>query len=140
MVVIRVGFASQPGGYDSGVDPRFVIHEHWASSHHFDLRLERDGTLASWAVPKGLPDRPDRNRLAVQVDDHDLDHLDFVDDSPVPGRPEGTMRKSIWDAGTYELLRSTSDKLVFELRGRRVSGRYALVRTKGGSWLLHLMQ
>lgn len=118
---------------------RFVIHEHWATTHHFDLRLERNGVLASWAVPKGMPDRPDRNRLAIAVDDHDLGHLDFVDDSPVPGQADGTRRKTIWDAGNYEMVRSDGDKLVFDLRGGRIDGRYALIRTDGQTWLLHLM-
>lgn len=116
-----------------------MIHEHWATTHHFDLRLERDGVLASWAVPKGMPDRPDRNRLAIEVEDHELDHIDFVDDTPVEGRPDGTVRKSIWDSGHYEMVRASDDKLVFDLHGERLDARFALIRTDGRNWIVHLM-
>jgi bifunctional non-homologous end joining protein LigD len=79
--------------------PRFVIQEHYATSHHFDLRLEKDSVLVSWAVPKGMPEDPQKNRLAMRVEDHDLSHLDLVDEGPVEGVP-GAVRKSIWDRGT----------------------------------------
>jgi DNA ligase D-like protein (predicted 3'-phosphoesterase) len=82
--------------------PRFVIQEHYATSHHFDLRLERDGVLVSWAIPKGMPESTKKNRLAVRVEDHDLSHLDLVDETPVEGVP-GAVRKSIWDGGSYEV-------------------------------------
>jgi bifunctional non-homologous end joining protein LigD len=101
--------------------------------------LERNGVLASWAVPKGIPDRPDRNRLAIEVDDHELDHIGFVDDTPVPGEPAGTIRKSIWDAGRYVMVREDEAKLVFDLHGARLHARYALIRTEASDWLLHLM-
>ncbi|MBA2344395.1 MAG: ATP-dependent DNA ligase, partial [Rubrobacter sp.] len=67
--------------------PRFVIQEHYARSDHFDLRLERDGVLVSLAVPKGMPEDTRKNRLAMRVDDHDLSHLDLVDDTPVENVP-----------------------------------------------------
>ena len=118
---------------------RFVIHEHWATSHHFDLRLEIGGVLRSWAVPKGMPDDPGQNRLAILVEDHALDHLDFEDLTPVPDRPDGTVRKSIWDRGRYSMVRSDDGKLVFDLDGERLHERYALFRTDGTQWLLHLM-
>lgn len=119
---------------------RFVVHEHWATSHHFDLRLECRGVLQSWAVPKGMPERPDRNRLAVRVEDHDIDHLDFVDETPVPGQPDGTTRKSIWDEGNHEVVRSDTRKLVLDVHGSRLTGRYALIHTGGNNWLVHLME
>ncbi len=121
---------------------RFVIHEHYATTHHFDLRLERGGTLWSWAVPKCMPTDPGRNRLAVRVEDHDLDHIDFVDSTPVPDRPSGTIRKSIWDSGTYALVKFEAHKLVVDLRGERINNRYALFQTSKEdpkNWMLHLM-
>ncbi len=120
--------------------PRFVIHEHYATNHHFDLRLEKNGTLWSWAVPKGMPTDPKANRLAVRVEDHDLDHIDFVDDTPAPKGPPGSIRKSIWDAGTYEMVRETPTKLVLDLNGDRLRQRIALINTGGAQWMVHLME
>jgi len=124
---------------------RFVIHEHYATTHHFDLRLEREGTLWSWAVPKGMPTEPTGNRLAIRVDDHDLDHIDFVDPTPVDGGRLGAIVKSIWDHGTYTDVRATADgdghtdKLVVDLIGRRLDARFAIIRTGGANWIVHLM-
>ena len=106
--------------------PRFVLHDHRKPQPHFDLRLEEDGVLRSWAVPRGLPDDPARNRLAVQVGDHDLDHVAFEDE-----------HKSIADDGTWEEHDRTDRRLLFTLHGREGSRRYALIRT-GSDWLLHL--
>lgn len=123
---------------EAGRSARFVIHEHHASRHHFDLRLEGGGVLWSWALPRGMPVDPGRNRLAVRVDDHDLDHIDAEDPTPVPG-VDGAVTKSIWDAGTYDVVRSSPDKVVFDLSGRRGTSRYALIHTGGDDWLVHLM-
>ena len=117
---------------------RFVIHEHYASRHHFDLRLEGGGVLWSWALPKGMPTDPKQNRLAVRVDDHDLDHIDFVDPTPVEG-VDGAVAKSIWDHGTYSVVRSSQSKLVFDLSGAQGDARYALIHTGRNDWILHLM-
>jgi DNA ligase D-like protein (predicted 3'-phosphoesterase) len=105
---------------------RFVLHEHRKPRHHFDLRLEEDGVLRSWAVPRGLPDDPSDNRLAVAVPDHDLDHLTYEDAD-----------KSIADSGTWEEHDRNDRRLLFTLHGRHQVRRYALIRT-GGDWLLHL--
>ncbi len=118
---------------------RFVIHEHYATNHHFDLRLEKEGSLWSWAVPKGMPTDPKVNRLAVRVEDHDLDHIDFVDQMPTPKGPAGAVLKSIWDSGTYEMIRETPTKLVLDLRGNRLQQRIALIRTGDTHWMVHLM-
>ena len=122
-------------------DGRFVVQEHHARSHHFDLRLERDGVLASWAVPKGLPTDPTADRLAVAVSDHSLDHLEVEDLRPVDGEPPGAVVKRIWDRGRYTVRRGDdpADKVVFTLHGTRVRATYALIRTDGDNWLLHLM-
>lgn len=127
--------AVEPG---AGSTARFVVHEHYATTHHFDLRLEGAGVLWSWAVPKGLPTHPSANRLAVRVDDHDLDHITYEDPTPVPG-VDGAIAKSIWDEGTYEVVRSSPDKLVVDLSGRRGAARYALIHTGATSWLVHRM-
>src|SRR5436190_4183167 len=81
--------------------PRFVVQEHSARSMHWDLRLEHEGTLASWAVPRGIPADPKRNNLAVRTEDHPIEYLDFHGDIPEGEYGAGTMR--IFDRGTYEL-------------------------------------
>ena len=116
-----------------------MIHEHYARTHHFDLRLEVAGTLWSWALPKGPPTDPAHNRLAVRVDDHDLDHLEFEDPSPVDGGDGDTIAKSIWDRGTYRTVRSDPGKLVVDIAGERMAGRFALIHTGTNQWLMHLM-
>jgi DNA ligase D-like protein (predicted 3'-phosphoesterase) len=105
--------------------PAFVLHEHHRPRHHFDLRLEAEGVLRSWALPKGLPGSPREDRLAVPVPDHDLDHLHYEDE-----------HKSVADTGWWEDVGSNERRLLFVLHGRRGSVRYALIDT-GGSWLLH---
>jgi DNA ligase D-like protein (predicted 3'-phosphoesterase) len=106
--------------------PAFVLHEHRRPQHHFDLRLEEDGVLRSWAVPRGLPTSPGQNRLAVQVPDHDLEHLTYTDAD-----------KSIADIGWWEEEDRNERRLVFTLQGQGVPRRYALIRTSK-DWLLHL--
>ncbi len=118
--------------------PRFVIQEHYATCHHFDLRLERDGVLVSWAVPKGMPEDTKKNRLAMRVGDHGLSHLDSVDEAPVEGVP-GAVRKSIWDGGTYEAEEFGEEMVIVRLLGRRLDGRYAIFRA-GENWLVHRMK
>jgi bifunctional non-homologous end joining protein LigD len=122
-------------------DPRFVVQEHSATAMHWDLRLEHDGVLLSWAVPKGMPLVPKQNRLAVRTEDHPLEYLDFEGEIPEGSYGAGTM--SIWDQGTYELEELSLDdgKVHVNFDGERVHGRYVLVRTKGGGgekeqWLL----
>jgi len=123
---------------EPGSTARFVVHEHYATTHHFDVRLEGDGVLWSWAVPKGLPTDPKVNRLAVRVDDHDLDHIDFEDQTPVDAVP-GQIAKSIWDHGTYHVVRSSPKRFVFDLKGERGARRYALINTGDNNWIMHLM-
>ena len=118
--------------------PRFVVQEHYATSHHFDLRLERDGVLVSWAIPKGMPEGTKKNRLAVRVEDHGLSHLDVVDGTPVEGVP-GAVKKRIWDRGTYEAEEFGEAMVIVRLRGGRLDGRYAIFRA-GENWLVHKMK
>jgi len=117
----------------------FVVQEHWATAHHFDLRLEVDGVMRSWAVPKGPSMDPAAKRLAIEVEDHSIEYASFE------GEIEGGKVK-IWDRGTYEqggrvpwpeaLERGHA---VFVLHGEKLEGGFALQRTRGGEkpqWLL----
>lgn len=107
--------------------PAFVLHDHRRPRPHLDLRLERDGVLRSWALPRGLPADPRHNRLAVAVPDHAMEHLTYTDE-----------HKSIADTGWWELHDEPARRFVFTLHGREGDRRYALIRT-GQDWLLHLM-
>ena len=112
-----------------GPDPAvraFVLHDHRKPRPHFDLRLEEDGVLRSWAVPRGLPPTSRDDRLAVAVPDHELEHLTYEDGE-----------KSIADIGEWEEVDRNERRLVFVLRGRHGARRYALIRT-GQDYLLHL--
>jgi DNA ligase D-like protein (predicted 3'-phosphoesterase) len=116
---------------------RFVIQEHYARTHHFDFRLEKDGVLKSWAVPKGIPERPGLKRLAVQVEDHDLEFGQFA--GAIPQGEYGAGLVKVWDHGTYELEEWTNDRIAFLLHGSRVTGSYHLIRFKHAGprdWLL----
>jgi bifunctional non-homologous end joining protein LigD len=117
--------------------PRFVVQEHHARSLHWDLRLEHDGTLASWAVPKGIPQDPRRNNLAVRTEDHPLEYLEFHGEIPKGEYGAGTMK--IWDRGTYELHKWREDEVMVTFAGERVQGRYVLFRTDGSNWMIHRM-
>jgi bifunctional non-homologous end joining protein LigD len=126
------------GDADADVDGnRFVIHEHHARRLHWDLRLEHEGALASWAVPNGIP--PDRaeNRLAVRTEDHPLEYLDFEGEIPAGEYGAGTI--AIWDRGTFTPEKWTDDKVEVRLAGERLQGRYALFRTAGKDWMIHRM-
>src|SRR3954452_7272761 len=116
---------------------RFVVQEHHATALHWDLRLEAEGVLWSWAVPKGIPVDPKHNHLAVRTEDHPLQYLDFSGD--IPDGNYGAGQMSIWDRGTYELHKQTRREVVITLHGGRVSGRYALFATKGKNWMIHRM-
>jgi len=115
------------------LSPRFVVHRHDASRLHWDLRLEREGVLKSWAVPKEPPVDPGVKRLAVEVEDHDLAHIDFEGEIPKGEYGAGTV--SIWDGGTYDLLSEHDRRLKLALRGRRLRGEYVLVPLEGKNWL-----
>ncbi len=107
--------------------PRFVVQHHLATRLHHDLRLEHRGTAASWAVPKGLPDVPGVQHLAIQTEDHPLDYLDFSGDIPQGEYGAGPMR--IWDQGTYETLEWRNDGVKIRLHGSRHDGEFHLFRT-----------
>ncbi len=129
---------------------RFVIQKHDASSLHYDFRLEVGGALASWAVPKGLSTDPRDKRLAIQVEDHKLDYIDF--EGVIPPGEYGAGTLLVWDTGTYRNLRAgkggnnTSMEKAREdglvevwLAGKKLRGGYALKRIEAGKkpkWLV----
>ena len=132
-----------------GKRPRFVIQEHEARAHHFDFRLEVDGVLKSWAVPKGPSTDPREKRLAMAVEDHPLDYADF--EGVIPKGQYGAGAVIVWDRGTYDNLTETDGKpkpvadaleaghLVILLHGQKLKGGYALQRLGSADdpkWLL----
>lgn len=117
--------------------PGFVVHEHHARRLHWDLRLEMEGVLRSWAVPKGMPLEPGVRRLAVEVEDHPLDYIDFEGEIPEGDYGAGTV--GIWDRGAYELESRSEGALSVRFEGERLRGRYKLVKTGfsgGKGWLV----
>ena len=125
---------------------RFVIQEHRARRLHYDFRLERDGVLVSWAVPKNLPDTPSVNHLAVHTEDHPLEYAGF--EGTIPAGEYGAGKVTVWDSGTYEAQKFSvpggpdgkGGEVIVDLNGRRVTGRYALIQTDGDQWLAHRMK
>jgi len=115
--------------------PIFVIQEHHASSLHWDFRLERDGVLVSWALPKGLPDDPAHNHLAVHTEDHPMAYATFEGDIPKGEYGGGTV--TVWDHGHYETDKWTDGEVSVLLDGERSHGHYALFRTRGDQWMIH---
>ncbi len=117
---------------------RFVVQEHEATRLHYDFRLEMEGVLRSWAIPKGPSMNPADKRLAVAVEDHVLEHADY--EGIIPEGSYGSGPVVIWDIGTYELLKEGKDKVSFRLKGKKLQGDFALVRLKksrsGNDWLL----
>ena len=118
--------------------PRFVIQKHHASRLHYDLRLEMDGVLKSWAVPKEPEADTKVRRLAIQVEDHDLDYIDF--EGEIEEGHYGAGLVEVWDSGTYEPIGEALDESVlrFRLNGKRLRGPWKLVHTNwapGDQWL-----
>jgi bifunctional non-homologous end joining protein LigD len=118
---------------------RYVVHEHFASRHHYDLRLEMQGIAKSWAVPKGMPLKKGDRRLAIQVEDHSLEYMNF--EGEIPEGYYGAGKVLIWDRGEYELLKHTEREIKVKLVGKRLKGVYVLLKfPKAGSnaWLVIL--
>lgn len=108
--------------------PIFVVHEHHAKHLHYDLRLEMDNVLKSWAVPKEPPLKKGIKKLAIQVEDHDLEYADF--EGEIPEGMYGAGKVLIWDNGNYGLVERTDDKIVVDFKGKKLKGKYALIRFK----------
>jgi len=118
--------------------PKFVVHEHHASHLHFDFRLEMEGVLKSWAVPKGPSMNPKDKRLAIMVDDHTLEYGSY--EGIIPDGSYGAGAVVIWDKGEFELLRGSvkEGRLEFRLKGKKLRGAFAMARMSGKEkeWLL----
>jgi DNA ligase D-like protein (predicted 3'-phosphoesterase) len=125
------------GPLPAGNDDTFVIQEHHARRLHWDFRLEREGVLVSWAVPRGIPLDPDTNHLAVHTEDHPIEYATFAGE--IPRGEYGGGRVEIWDRGTYETEKWTGREVKVVLAGSRVSGRYVLFQTDGDNWMIHRM-
>ncbi|MEO8094567.1 MAG: ATP-dependent DNA ligase [Pseudolysinimonas sp.] len=127
--------ARRPGPGDT-----FVIQEHHTPGRvHFDFRLEHDGVLVSWAVPKNVPTDPGQNHLAVRTEDHPLEYGDF--EGTIPRGEYGAGSVTIWDAGTYEQEKFSDDEVIVILHGTQLQAkRVALIHTKDDQWLMHLMK
>ncbi len=141
------------GERQAGDEPMFVIQKHDARTLHYDFRLEVDGVLKSWAVPKGPSTNPRERRLAVAVEDHPMDYADF--EGRIPNGEYGAGAVLVWDRGTYRNLREESDEpasmvealrdghVAVWLEGEKLRGGYALIRTGKGDdnrWLLIKMK
>ena len=120
--------------FPPGIAGRFVVQEHHARALHWDLRLERGGVLKSWAVPKGVPAEKGTKRLAVEVEDHPVEYIDFQGIIPEGQYGAGTVR--VWDKGYYAIAKVTENEYSFILMGGRLRGAYMLIRTRGNQWLL----
>ena len=131
------------GGERAEAEPaasgRFVVHQHDARNLHWDLRLEHKGVLLSWALPRGIPQLPDRaaNRLAVRTEDHPLEYINFH--GRIPEGEYGAGEMTIWDSGTYEAQKLRGDEVIASFAGERLRGRYALFQTRGKNWMIHRM-
>lgn len=112
-----------------------MIQEHHARRLHWDFRLERDGVLVSWALPKGVPDDPAVNHLAVHTEDHPLEYARFSGEIPRGEYGGGTV--TIWDRGTYEVHKWDDREVKVSLHGERVTGGYVLFATGGKNWMIH---
>ena len=120
----------------------YVIQEHDASHLHWDFRLEMNGVLKSWTIPKTPPEVPGVRRLAIEVEDHPLEYAVF--EGTIPEGEYGAGLVHIWDQGTYDPLEVIENKIVVTLHGERLNGNYCLLRTKFGgkieNWLFFKMQ
>jgi bifunctional non-homologous end joining protein LigD len=115
----------------------FVVQKHSATHLHYDFRLELDGVLKSWAIPKEPSTEPDVKRLAIMVDDHELSYANF--EGEIDEGSYGAGKVEIWDKGTYDMEARKDNKMVFVLHGKKLKGRYTLLKfDKAGpnNWLL----
>ena len=114
---------------------RFVVQEHHARRLHWDFRLELDGVLKSWAVPKGVPTEPGVKRLAVQVEDHPLSYFAFEGTIPEGQYGAGTVK--VWDKGRYILEVREPRKFHIVLKGQKLEGDYRLINFRDKNWLIY---
>ena len=108
--------------------PIYLVQKHKATHLHYDLRLEMEGVLKSWAVPKEIPTTKDVKRLAVETEDHPLQYASFEGEIPEGQYGAGTVE--IWDRGSFTIVESSQNKIVVDIKGKKVKGRYCLIRFK----------
>ena len=106
----------------------YTIQKHDASTLHYDLRLEKDGVLKSWAVPKGPSEDPSDKRLAIETEDHDLDYADF--EGEIEEGEYGAGEVELWDEGTYEEVKWEENEIIVDIHGDKLDGKYVLIRFK----------
>jgi DNA ligase D-like protein (predicted 3'-phosphoesterase) len=126
-----------PALLEKSLSKFFVVHEHHARRLHYDLRLEKEGVLKSWAVPKGPPEKSGDKRLAVQVEDHPLEYGKFEGTIPEGQYGAGTVK--IWDKGQYESIVWGENKIEILMKGEKLEGRYVLIKFKKAgekNWLI----
>lgn len=129
------GKTREPAGQvTEGSGRNFVVHRHHASHLHYDLRLEQDGVLKSWAVPRGLPPHPGVKRLAVQTEDHPMQYLTF--DGAIPKGQYGAGEMWIYALGKYQITKDKKDGFYFRLSSKEATGEYRIHKMKGKEWLL----
>lgn len=126
-----------PSGSEAPDLRRFVIQQHHARSLHWDVRMERDGVLVSFAVPRGLPRDQGRNNLAKHTEDHPLEYLEFSGE--IPAGEYGGGRMTIFDSGNYETGKWRDDEIGVTFHGERTNGRYVFFRTGGNDWMVRRM-
>ena len=124
------------------MNPIFVVQKHSASRLHYDFRLEKDGVLKSWAIPKEPVDDPSVKRLAIQVGDHPLDYAKFS--GTIPEGKYGAGKVELWDSGSYLPIKFDKDEVIFNLKGKKLNGNFCLIRFKknndsGKNWLFFKM-
>jgi bifunctional non-homologous end joining protein LigD len=132
-----MGGTKKSGAKKQSPLPTFVIQEHHARALHWDFRLERDGVLVSWALPKGLPMDPATNHLAVHVEDHPFEYGKF--EGTIPKGEYGAGQVTIWDHGTYETVKWRANEVMVVLHGTRASGKYVLFPIEDKNWMIHRM-
>jgi len=113
---------------------KFVIQEHHATHIHWDFRLEMDGTLKSWAIPKGVSTVVGVKRLAIQVEDHDFSFINF--EGTIEEGVYGAGKIMIWDSGAYDLLEKSDKSIEIVLHGKKIDGRYVILYWKEKNWLI----
>ncbi len=126
---------SEPSAEISHTDGmRFVIQRHHATNAHYDLRLEKDGVLKSWAIPKGIPRQKGVKRLAVQTEDHPVKYLDF--EGTIPKGEYGGGEMWVFDSGTYTIKEYTEKKIKFSLQAKHLNGEYSMYKAGEKNWLI----
>ena len=123
------------GKIKKGKSEIYVIQKHDASHLHFDLRLEMDGVLKSWAIPKDPPKEKGVKRLAIQTEDHPVDYADV--EGTIPKGQYGAGTVDTWDKGTYKIEKREDDEIIMRINGKKLKGRYCLIKFKGQekNWL-----